>query len=750
MEMSSFLWGKKLPLLVVVLILLFSYHNPTISQSNNNIGSDSPINNLATNSPITSISFGPYGYNLFYIASNMSSPYSLDLTRLDQSQLMQMGLSSPNNPTKLDYAENGHGYAVGGDKVVVEVGSPFSTYSYNTGPITAIKWNPVEHEVMFADSSSNMFAFFDEPGRAMMLETWTGTSIYDHTGPIRDIEFNSAGNKMLTASDDHLVKLWDKTWFSDKSNMVKSEIDLNHQYPVLQAKFSTDDQLIASGDTNGTINIWNLSGQLIKTIQQGSAINGLLWSDNDHYILTATQDGRITEYNVTNNYQPNILVQESSSITDMKWNRQRSILAYSTYNGKIDIIRTGFEPHLRLYDINSLPYLNWTIPTEAQTYNLNQELNITSWSDPSVKSLLTTTTSTFYTDTSYIMGKVYYEVSSPTKYGQTHSNIVAYSPSAPAQPQFIFSRADGKYISITIVPTAIPPIQLEETGRAQYKIVQTRLSDSATQNFIINQSYSTPYTYYQITNATYGETYTYSVYTMNYAGISAQTNGFTTTTYVTIPSKPLSPFADISGSTVILNWTQPVDNGHQTNLEYKIYRSSTNIGFSNLDADTLNAYYIGSTYDLTYIDASAVNNTQYYYCIAAYNGAYLGLSNVSDTVYIYFTYTAISTSISTTTTTSDTSSTATTTSDASSTTTTSDTSSTATTTSDTPSMTTTTSSPSHVTSQPSSSMSQSSTQSNTNPANGLDQTTSNLAPTPIYIYPIVVAVLFASRKSRKK
>ena len=83
-------------------------------------------------------------------------------------------------------------------------------------------------------------------------------------------------------------------------------------------------------------------------------------------------------------------------------------------------------------------------------------------------------------------------------------------------------------------------------------------------------------------------------------------------TYDTLPIAPGTPTASSTGTSATITWTAPADNGGQAVSGYRIQRSTDNINFSTLVADT-------GTTTLTYTNTGLTPGTTYYYRVAAIN-----------------------------------------------------------------------------------------------------------------------------------
>jgi hypothetical protein len=82
--------------------------------------------------------------------------------------------------------------------------------------------------------------------------------------------------------------------------------------------------------------------------------------------------------------------------------------------------------------------------------------------------------------------------------------------------------------------------------------------------------------------------------------------------YDVLPVAPGTPTASSTGTSATITWTAPSDNGGKAVSGYRIQRSTDNINFSTLVANT-------GTTTLTYTNTGLTPGTKYYYRVAAIN-----------------------------------------------------------------------------------------------------------------------------------
>lgn len=75
--------------------------------------------------------------------------------------------------------------------------------------------------------------------------------IKGHTGAVRSVAFNSDGNRLVSASDDKTLKLW------NIANQKFIATLKGHSNWVRSGQFAPDGRLLASGSDDKTVKIWD-------------------------------------------------------------------------------------------------------------------------------------------------------------------------------------------------------------------------------------------------------------------------------------------------------------------------------------------------------------------------------------------------------------------------------------------------------------------------------------------------------------
>ena len=198
--------------------------------------------------------------------------------------------------------------------------------------IRTVAYSPVNSS-LFASAGDNRAV------KLWNLQNDTVTTLGHHTDTVNSIAFSADGQLLASGGDDYAFKVWDvslqreiesfqhitdnsisqikavtfspngqrlatagvhvKLW--DTRNWTEVTT-LRHDEWVLAVAFSADGKLLATGDTSGQLNVWNLqSRQLIAQRQADSnAIYAVRFSPNNRILAGAGYKGQIKLWKVPN------------------------------------------------------------------------------------------------------------------------------------------------------------------------------------------------------------------------------------------------------------------------------------------------------------------------------------------------------------------------------------------------------------------------------------------------------------------
>jgi WD40 repeat protein len=161
-----------------------------------------------------------------------------------------------------------------------------------------------------------------------------------HNKKINAMSFSNSGARIVTASDDKRITLW------DRENIFNFKNYLGHTDKVNSVFFSPDDQFIVSSSSDKTIKIWDVkTGDLIKTLggNPDPVLVSILSHDNK-YIASLTQNNTVKLWNAeTGRIIDNFEISGPANSIYFTQDNNGLMIVSSGGEVKIISIRTGKE-----------------------------------------------------------------------------------------------------------------------------------------------------------------------------------------------------------------------------------------------------------------------------------------------------------------------------------------------------------------------------------------------------------------------
>ena len=171
---------------------------------------------------------------------------------------------------------------------------------------------------------------------AILWKVPEGAAIFqfEHGDDINSAEFDSDGRRILTASNDHTARV------SDGATGTATGIELMHDVPVVNAKFSWNGQLAAT-ITGTKVWVWQLRDHGIRKheLAHDAVVTALQFSHDSLALFTAAADGKVRAWNLMDGRLIGEPIIEQSGIVAMDLEPSRDDLLLGTENGTARVWR---------------------------------------------------------------------------------------------------------------------------------------------------------------------------------------------------------------------------------------------------------------------------------------------------------------------------------------------------------------------------------------------------------------------------
>jgi eukaryotic-like serine/threonine-protein kinase len=131
-----------------------------------------------------------------------------------------------------------------------------------------------------------------------------------HTDRVRSVAYSHDGQRLITASHDGTVRVWDAR--TGRQILLLQ----GHGGPVLSAAFSPDGSRIATGSFDKTARIWDaLTGQQLLVLRHGARVRSVAFSPDGRQLVTGSYDNAARIWDVATGLQLRLLAGHSALVT---------------------------------------------------------------------------------------------------------------------------------------------------------------------------------------------------------------------------------------------------------------------------------------------------------------------------------------------------------------------------------------------------------------------------------------------------
>ncbi|MDM8527440.1 AAA-like domain-containing protein [Anaerolineales bacterium HSG24] len=172
--------------------------------------------------------------------------------------------------------------------------------------IWGLGFNPTSPPTLLASGS-------DDPEVLVWnINNGISTSLRGHTDDVRAVAFNSVGTQLISAGDDKSFKIWDTTSF-DSFPLIGG---MTTTYQIFSVAFVGNDNLLATGGTDGSSEIWDISTPTSPVLvamptAHNSIIYSLSYDPNQQLLASGSANQSVILWDVST---PNTPIQKEQLV----------------------------------------------------------------------------------------------------------------------------------------------------------------------------------------------------------------------------------------------------------------------------------------------------------------------------------------------------------------------------------------------------------------------------------------------------
>ncbi|KAK9765551.1 60S ribosomal subunit assembly or modification protein [Basidiobolus ranarum] len=291
--------------------------------------------------PVYSVAFHPTEHHVVMTGGGDDKAY---VWRIDTGDEVYSFTGHTDSITSTGFSADGKYAATGGMDGRVKIwnigdGSLLNTFE---GPdeVVWMDWHPAG-PVILAGASD---------GTVWMWQVITGVCMnvfVGHTGPVTCGRFTHDGKKIVTASEDCSLIVWDP---KTASALVKitSEDARFHQESINCLAINKDDTLIVTGSADNTARLINLqNGNILGALENHSeSVEAVGFCDSLPVFATGSVDGKINVWDVTT-MRLRSSCQHEDAVIQLKWHKDSPLFTSCSADRTVRVwdARTGNCEH---------------------------------------------------------------------------------------------------------------------------------------------------------------------------------------------------------------------------------------------------------------------------------------------------------------------------------------------------------------------------------------------------------------------
>jgi WD40 repeat protein/energy-coupling factor transporter ATP-binding protein EcfA2 len=187
--------------------------------------------------------------------------------------------------------------------------SPIILNGHN-GNVWSLKFTPDNKYLISSGADSTILMW--------QIGVQSSTPIAKLSSNIRSIDIDYTGKRIVGGTEDGKLLLWSKDLTAPPTVLFEEKDN-----PIYAVKFSNSGKLLATGDIQGAVVIWDMQTKqrLITLTGHDARINDIQFSEDDKMMATASYDGKVQLWETNDlNAQPIVLSDHSSWVWSIAFN----------------------------------------------------------------------------------------------------------------------------------------------------------------------------------------------------------------------------------------------------------------------------------------------------------------------------------------------------------------------------------------------------------------------------------------------
>jgi WD40 repeat protein/tRNA A-37 threonylcarbamoyl transferase component Bud32 len=256
------------------------------------VGGRPPLHLTGHRSTVCGLSFTPTGRELV----TSSADRSIKVWNIDLGLATQTFYGHAAEVTKVALSRDGRRLAsASGDRSVIlrefPAGNILQRLTGHTGSVGCVAFRGASYELASGCDDQTVRVWDPITGQCRL--------ILGHAAPVRGIDYDREGRRLVSVSEDGSVKLWN----ADTGELLSTFPA--HRGAALAVAFCPDGRTLTSGGADGDVILWELpTGKQLRTLRgHGGAINSVSFSPDGQRLISAGDDRTVRLWDVVTGQQ---------------------------------------------------------------------------------------------------------------------------------------------------------------------------------------------------------------------------------------------------------------------------------------------------------------------------------------------------------------------------------------------------------------------------------------------------------------